>query len=243
MKLAAVLLLALVASLATAEEPTSSDYQGAIGALNSFSAFLDYMSQEYSDFSSPLSYSSGALGALNLTVTGNFFLPPPYQGSDLGILYPDLLNGLQSLVTQDVVYTDYGTRNYLPYVFTTSGISNIALVLFEALVAAKTYGLHQVYGSPNNVSRIAPDLIQVRWPYETTTLGTSPACLVTPTCYPTGVNDPNLIYYSGKSYQVATVRKKAGVYLVASITDVERYRFAQGTLIRSAISFVNLDEF
>lgn len=191
-----------------------------------YSRGTDNISQKYANFNSPLSYSSGALGVLNLTVTGNFFL----GGTNLGLIVPDVFALLEQVATPDLTYIETGIAGGFPYTLQVDGIVNISLALVAAgLLEPKLYGQTQ-FASAFSFKQLDSKTYQVASTQNDYGLVASLGCEITPGCYPKSATDPNLQWFANTGFQILQFTRSGSNFLISSIYSQGRYASRSNSL-------------
>ena len=229
-----ITLFVLFVGLAVAQlnllEPTDPGYQ--------YSKGLDNIANLYGNFNSPLSYSSGNLGILNLSITGNFFLPPPLQGTNLGYIVPSLVALLEQVATSSIVYTESGTEFGQPYFISVSGLQNVAIGLFlEGLLAPKLYSQRSSLSTP--IIQVGLNQVNVTHVVTASGLSASNLCQQNPACYPVSTSDVNLngfwivgevtfvLVVQNFQYKISQINNVAGITFKPVPFDPNSVNFAQ----------------
>lgn len=232
-------IIALVAVALFSLAAADLDITGPAATVNAYIRGLDNIANKYGNFNSPLSYSSGAAKTLNTTVTGNFFLPPPFQGTNLGYIVPDLLAFLTPIALPTITYVESGVRNYTAYSFAVSGLSTVATDLFLAgLLGPKLYSQRQLLGLGPVVGNIA----QVNLTYTVSVSGlvATDACQANPFCFPGSESDPNLTFFTqigSVTFQLVLQFGAGYTYKIASITNIGGYTIKAGQFVPGTTNF------
>lgn len=193
---------------------------------------IDNIANLYGNFFSPLSYSSGSAGVLNLTVTGNFFL----GGTNFGYIVPSIASLLNGIALSSLLYTESGSVDGVPYFISVSGLQNVAVGLaLEGLVQPKLYSQRSSLSAP--LIEYGFGSVNVSHLVIASGLAATASCQASSTCYPTGLTDPNLAGFQVVGEVTFVLVPQGLEYRIAQINNVEGLTFKPVTFEPTGVSF------